>query len=98
MICLTDQAVGESRITSSLRVAERSGETGRNRVNAAHRNSADPTMIKIPPIRSALTSIAQSLTPSVALEVWPRLAGRASALSSAVSTSESARLRRAMAR
>ena len=78
MICVTDQAVGEARITSSLRVAERSGKTRKEiGVNAADRNSADPTMIKIPLTRSELTSMALSLIPSAALELWPRLTASA---------------------
>jgi hypothetical protein len=48
---------GKARITSSLRAAERSGKTQTEiGANAAQRNIADPTMIKIPLTRSSLTS------------------------------------------
>jgi hypothetical protein len=58
-ICVTDQSVGEARITFSFRVADFSVKTRKEiGVNAAHRNNADPTMITIPLTSTELTTTA----------------------------------------
>src|SRR5215213_4690818 len=51
------QALGEARMTSSLRVAEFSVKTRKDTgVNTAHMNSTAPTMITIPLTRTGLAS------------------------------------------